>query len=96
MRLRLKEIIADSGMSLRHLSEKSGVPVNKWKSVLHSGTRVNEDLINAVHVLWPQYVYWLVTGSTLPECGQISPEDERLRLAKEALDRDARRRNKND
>lgn len=92
MRFRLKEIISDSGMSLRHLSEKSGVPVNKWKSVLHSGTRVNEDLINAVADIWPQYVFWLVTGKTCPECGQISPQMERERLAERALDRDARKR----
>ena len=28
---------------------------------------------------WPQYSYWLLTGETIPEQGQISPEIERAR-----------------
>ena len=93
---RLKEIYKTSGYSVPHISNVSGIPVSVWRNAIYGRNRVNDELITAVDEIWPQYVYWLVTGRTLPECGQISPEDERLRLAKQALDRDARRRNKND
>jgi len=35
--------------------------------------------IQAIGKEWPQYAYWLVTGETIPEAGQISPELEETR-----------------
>ena len=96
MKSRLREIYQDSGWSVPHIAKISGIQQPRWKAALYGPARINSDILEAVDKLWPQYIYWLVTGRTLPEVGQISPEDERLRLAKEALDRDARRRNKND
>ena len=96
IRERLKEIYKDSGWSVPYIARKSGLPENAWKNALWSSARINSDIIEAANELWPQYVFWLVTGKTCPECGQISPEDERIRLAKKALDRDARKRNKKD
>ena len=91
---RLKEIYKDSGWTLSRISERTGIPVPRLRNAIHGHSRINSDIIEAVACLWPQYVYWLVTGKTLPESGQISPEDERLRLAREALDRDVRKRSK--
>lgn len=44
--------------------------------------RAREDIIEAVNQALPQYAYWLVTGMTQPEAGNISPEIEELRRAK--------------
>ena len=96
MKNRLKIIYKESGWSIPHISYLSGLSETKWQGALYGKTRVNSDIIEAVKKLWPQYLYWLVSGDTCPECGQISPQDEKLRLAREALDRDARKRNKKD
>jgi hypothetical protein len=29
--------------------------------------------LEALGRLWPEYAYWLITGSEIPEAGQISP-----------------------
>jgi DNA-binding XRE family transcriptional regulator len=33
----------------------------------------------AICNVWPEYAYWLTTGKTIPEAGQISPDIEEVR-----------------
>lgn len=79
MRERIRQLIDWSGLSLPELEERTGISQYKWGNLLTGKQRVNEDHINALRSVWPQFTYWLVTGETLPEAGQISPEIEDTR-----------------
>jgi hypothetical protein len=76
MRKRLQQIIEWSGLKPKQLEEATGLDRNIWISLRYGRQRVNEDHIEAINKLWPQYIYWLVTGETLPKAGQISPDME--------------------
>ncbi|WP_255556648.1 DNA-binding protein [Methylococcus sp. Mc7] len=84
MRDRIKRLIAWSGLTLPELEERTGITAYKWGNLLTGKQRVNEDHITALTKLWPEYAYWITTGKTIPEVGQISPELEetRKKLAK--------------
>ena len=36
--------------------------------------------LEAITNTWPQYALWLMTGETIPDAGQISPEIEETRI----------------
>lgn len=61
------------------LEELTGIAKTKWGNLRTRKQRVNEDHIIAFNKLWPEYAYWLTTGLTIPEAGQISPELEETR-----------------
>lgn len=76
---RIKEILNESELSNPALEKKTGIKRENWSALRNNRTRSNEDHIEAICKLWPEYAYWLTTGLTLPESGQISPELEKQR-----------------
>lgn len=62
-------------MKPKQLEEATGLDRNIWISLRYGRQRVNEDHIEAVRKLWPQFSYWLISGETIPEAGQISPHE---------------------
>ncbi|BBL72789.1 hypothetical protein MoryE10_33950 [Methylogaea oryzae] len=76
---RIKQLVEASGLSKTDLEEQTGISAYKWGNLFTGKQRVNEDHIQAIRKLWPQYTYWIVTGETLPESGQISPQIEESR-----------------
>lgn len=81
LRERLIELIEISGMKPKELENQTGVDRMKWANVKRKAQRVNQEHIEAAVKLWPEYAYWLTTGKTIPEAGQISPEIEKKRRA---------------
>ncbi|MET0103181.1 MAG: hypothetical protein ABW078_15730 [Sedimenticola sp.] len=79
MRERISSIIKSSGITIDELAIKTGIGYSKWTNPLNGKQRFNEDHITALTTLFPEYAYWLTTGKTIPESGQISPEIEELR-----------------
>lgn len=79
IRERIIQIIDKSGFSKEELEEKTGISYYKWGNLRTKKQRVNEDHLEAVNKIWPEYSYWVMTGKTLPEAGQISPELEEQR-----------------
>ncbi len=61
------------------LERKTGIKASDWVSVRNRRVRVNEDHIEGLKVVGPEYIYWVMTGITIPEAGQISPELEETR-----------------
>lgn len=61
------------------LERKTGVKDKDWVSVRNRRVRVNEDHIEGLKLVGPQYVYWVMTGETIPEAGQVSPDLEATR-----------------
>lgn len=76
---RIKELIDIKGTSdrkkYREMEAVTGVRSDVWKTLVRGNQRVNEDHINGIAKAYPEYVYWVVTGKTIPEVGQVSPID---------------------
>lgn len=79
MKERIKKAFEWSGLSKDEFETQTGISWFKWQNLFSGKQRVNEDHIEALNKLWPQFTYWITTGQTLPESGQISPEIEEAR-----------------
>lgn len=79
IRERLIEVITKKGLNNEDLEERTGIKASTWGNLRTRKQRANEDHIRAFNELWPEYAYWLTTGKTIPEAGQISPEMEETR-----------------
>lgn len=58
----------------KRLEELSGIDREKWYALRNGKRRANEDDIEAMGKITPEYGLWIVTGMTAPESGQTSPE----------------------
>lgn len=56
------------------LARLTGISIDRWKSIRSRGVRASTEEVDACVELWPQYAYWLVTGKTQPEVGNIGLE----------------------
>lgn len=74
------QILDASKLSNPALEEKTGIPKTTWANVRLGKIRFNEDHIEAITKLWPEYSYWLISGKTMPEVGEISPDIEETRI----------------
>lgn len=72
-------ILDKSMLSNPALEAKTGIKSTTWANVRLKKIRINEEHIEAIIALWPEYAYWATTGKTIPEAGQISPEIEETR-----------------
>lgn len=61
------------------LEAKTGVKASDWSSLRNKKVRLNEDHIEGIKRITPEFIYWIMTGNVLPEAGQISPELEETR-----------------
>ncbi|UDL05727.1 DNA-binding protein [Marinobacter sp. CA1] len=67
----------------KEMERLTGIDREKWNAIRAKRRRVNEDDIEAFNEAFPQFAYWLTTGKTIPEAGQISPEIEQARKENE-------------
>jgi hypothetical protein len=63
----------------QELARLTEIPVDRWKNIRCGRVRASTEELDACTALWSEYAYWLITGNTLPEAGQISPEIEETR-----------------
>jgi len=61
------------------LEAKTGIKANDWSALRNKRVRLNEDHIEGLKIVAPEFIYWIMTGNVLPEAGQISPEIEETR-----------------
>ncbi|UXY55082.1 helix-turn-helix domain-containing protein [Pseudomonas tohonis] len=61
-------------LSARDLEKLTGIDRTKWYALRNGRRRANEEDISSLVAAFPQFAYWLTTGLTAPEAGQISPE----------------------
>lgn len=82
MRERILEIIdhvAEGHRKFKHFEELTGIGASKWQNLGQGKQRANEEMIEAVGRIYPQYAYWLVTGKTDEQHGHTCPLLERIR-----------------
>lgn len=66
-------------MNRTDFEKATGIKSKTWANIENGFQLANEEHINAIIKVWPEHAYWLTTGQTLPEAGQISPELEEIR-----------------
>lgn len=79
IRERLIDFFNVCEVTSKDMERLTGIDRDKWNAVRAKRRRVNEDDIEAFNEAFPQFAYWLTTGKTIPEAGQISPEIEKAR-----------------
>jgi len=79
IRERLIDFFNLQEVTSKDMERLTGIDRDKWNAVRARRRRVNEDDIEAFNEAFPQFAYWLTTGKTIPEAGQISPETEKAR-----------------
>jgi len=71
---RIKLARVTENMTTKDLERLTDIDRSTWGNVEGGRQRANEDHLNALKKIMPKYMYWIVTGETLPECGQVKPE----------------------
>ena len=79
IRERILELIVFFNLNNNDLESISKISSHKWGNLKTGKQRANEEHIEAITKAYPEYAYWITTGLTLPESGQISPELEETR-----------------
>ncbi len=67
------------------LEEKTGISAKVWAHIYHGRTSPDAKHIEAMGALFPEYAYWIMTGKTIPEAGQTSPDLEQLEELKRTV-----------
>lgn len=59
---------------LDELVRQSDINYSRWKNLRHRKARLSTEEIEVLVRIYPQYALWIVSGRTIPESGQTSPE----------------------
>jgi transcriptional regulator with XRE-family HTH domain len=72
------------GMTRDEFALATKLRYNQITNIEHKKQKTPAWLIEHLTTIWPEYGYWLATGKTIPEAGQISPgiEEERKKLGR--------------
>lgn len=73
IRDRLIAIWDAKNLTAKKLEELTGIDREKWYALRGGKRRANEDDIQGMLAITPEYALWLVSGNIAPESGQISP-----------------------
>jgi transcriptional regulator with XRE-family HTH domain len=76
---RIRKLRESLKLDRSEFEAETGIKAKTWANVENGIQRANEEHIKAIIERWPMYAYWLTTGKTIPEAGQISPEIEEVR-----------------
>ena len=58
----------------KELETLTGIPAANWLAAVRNKQRPTAEMIEAVGRAWPQYAYWLVTGTTDARYGHVSAD----------------------
>ena len=73
---KIKLIRVSEGFSQPKLSKKLGIPLNTIGNYELEKRKVSAEFLLKISEHFPQYALWLMTDTTAPEVGQISPEQD--------------------
>lgn len=72
---RFKAVIREHTTDTRRWAELemlSGIPATSWNKAYHGKQRPTADMLQAIARLWPEYIFWLMTGVTDAKHGHVS------------------------
>ena len=76
---RVKNLREWLNLSRDEFSKKTSIGSTQLANIEQRKQKAYAWHIQAIAKEWPEYAYWLITGGTIPEAGQISPEMEETR-----------------
>jgi transcriptional regulator with XRE-family HTH domain len=79
MKERIRKLREYKNLNRSELAELTKTKAKTWANIEQGLQKVNEDHIQALIKIWPEYKYWLIFNETNIEAGQISPELEETR-----------------
>lgn len=81
---RLIKLRKKIGLTADEFSLETGIKTGQIRSIENKRQKLYAWHIEKISKKWPEYSYWLATGLTIPEAGQISPEleEQRQKLGK--------------
>lgn len=74
IRERLITIWSWRKLTAKKLEELSGIDREKWYALRNGKRRANEDDIEAIVKIAPEYALWIASGQIAPDAGQTSPD----------------------
>jgi len=72
---RIRQIREKLGLGRQAFADQTEIEKKTIENIELGKQKVYAWHIEAIAAKWPQYAYWLVTDQTIPEAGQISPDD---------------------
>lgn len=76
---RVKSLRLSLELSRPAFSDLCNIKIKTLENVENERQQINGEYIEKVIKAFPKYAYWLTTGETIPEAGQISPELEEIK-----------------
>ena len=70
---KIEKIRGETGLSQSDFSEKIGISINTYKSLLKRNGAPRFELIESIAAIWPEYCLWLLTDQIEPDNGQFKP-----------------------
>lgn len=61
-------------LSAPKLEKLTGIDRSSWYHLRNGKRRANEQDIEAIVQMFPQYAFWIASGQIAPEIGQTSPD----------------------
>lgn len=72
---RIKTLLKAKQLKVDDLASKTGIAYSRWANVLSLKAKIRHAEIEALGSIYPEHKLWLAFGDTLPDAGQISPEN---------------------
>lgn len=58
-----------------HMEELTGIKASTWQNFSRGRQRANDEMLEAIGRVWPQYCFWLMTGKTDEAHGHLRPRE---------------------
>lgn len=76
---KIRAIRESESLTREGFETKTGISTHAIEGIEKKGRSPSAEKLQAICKAFPQYTLWLMTDTTNPEAGQISPEHERIR-----------------
>ena len=68
-----------AGVQFIWLTQKTGIHAASWQKAYRGSQRIREDMMEWLGILYPELIYWLITGAEDVEAWHISASRHRQR-----------------
>jgi hypothetical protein len=58
-----------------YMEAQTGIRASTWQNFDRGRQRANDEMIEALGRVWPQYAFWLMTGRTDVAHGHLKPRE---------------------
>lgn len=77
---KIRQIRESLGLGRQEFCDQTGIAKGTLVHIETGKHEPNLKAVKAITNVWPEYTMWLMTDTTIPEAGQISPEIEERRV----------------